>query len=596
MIIKLVTKAALLALILSVPLYAQSTAEDYGFTVDTQVEMAEEGVLNVTQSIQVRNRTSSGLEELEVAMLSDSVSDTEVKYANGDDISFSTLDKHRTLAGHRFDYKSLLLDLPRKIDGAGRTWTVEVSYKVPDGWHLLGAGGTVILPNLDAGTGGSWRLVLTSPPNFPDINYGPKVRDYKRPDGRQRAVFSNAEYAEPVVAASFINDVTSEVSQSRHLRNRSLWPSTKTLIIPPDLHGQRVYVDDISPRPDKISVDPDGNVVAEYRLWPLQSINATYRATVAARQLRYDFRKAKPTAETPESLSRLTAGNTIWTTQGEAGKKAATLIDSENTAWENTVAILDFVKKEIETEDSQERRPADEVLSAQAGNKLEKADLLIAMLRSQGIPSRLLIGHTYPAAGYDNDSQLTPWAEAYIAGSGWATLDEGWSGLFKSRGYNPADRVALAVFGDENINGTTPAELVGSAGDFSATIIDSDLPPPEPAFNLSKVRYLIVPYLGIDRVAVTSGSGYVVDDVSVNDNSVGSIGPRQRLIFQHWFAGNAPPGDAAVKVGEETVAETVTEVQRWPILVVASLVAALAMLQFLRWFKTRKYMKRRLDG
>jgi hypothetical protein len=57
---------------------------------------------------------------------------------------------------------------------------------------------------------------------------------------------------------------------------------------------------------------------------------------------------------------------------------------------------------------------------------MEYSDLLITMLRAQGIPSRAVFGYGYDPSKKNTLPEKHQWVQAYIEGTGWVSIDPTW--------------------------------------------------------------------------------------------------------------------------------------------------------------------------
>lgn len=96
----------------------------------------------------------------------------------------------------------------------------------------------------------------------------------------------------------------------------------------------------------------------------------------------------------------------------------------------------------------------DRTLSRRAGICFDYASLMAAMLRSQSIPTRLVIGNAYPDIYH-------AWNEVYTEQTGWITPEL----MFKNAGYNLAD----ATFYSTSPDKAQIAAYISDSGNYTAT-------------------------------------------------------------------------------------------------------------------------------
>ena len=95
----------------------------------------------------------------------------------------------------------------------------------------------------------------------------------------------------------------------------------------------------------------------------------------------------------------------------------------------------------------------DRTLSAKKGICFDYASLLCAMMRAQGVPTRLVVG-------YAATDIYHAWNEVYTEETGWITPQL----LLKSKGYNIVDATFYASAADKD----KISDYISNAGNYSA--------------------------------------------------------------------------------------------------------------------------------
>lgn len=549
--------------------------------------------LDVSHRVQVTNRGSQPLTSLDLALPVSKTDNIDAAYAGGTKIPFSPTDQRSRVANQEYQHTSLALDFPKAVKGAGKTWSFTVKYSTPQRIHSTGDNVTLTVPLLDGGVADGWSATVTAPNAFGDINYRPPAARVSHRKGRQQFVFKKKHIKRNVLGVSFAGSQTYTLDLTTQLRNTSPVLNTYAVNLPFEMHNQSVFIKDITPAPVEVHVDSGGNVFSRYRLWPMGRKQVSVTAAVRVKQVRYDPSGAQSVSNPPEKLQPYVTSGAYWPLEGTVTEKAQEITGKKKNAWQVARRLHDYVRDEIAFEHSGgERVPADTVLKNQSGNRYNAADTLVALLRSQDIPARLIEGFVYPSSGVVREKRPHAWVEAYIAGVGWVTLDPAWANVFGSFGYSSADRIAVKAIGADD-HGFYPLE---------STVWESEtggkLPKREKAaeqVTASGTRYMVLPGVVYDERKVGSRSGHVIDGVHVSGLFNGSLAPRTELKNGQWNLAGFSPFSLTQTVGDGKPVSASSDYQWWPAGIPALLVIGGGVVQFYR-YKRKKYLRERFRG
>ncbi len=166
-------------------------------------------------------------------------------------------------------------------------------------------------------------------------------------------------------------------------------------------------------------------------------------------------------AEISETSPYLYPNKYVYFTQSSAAvEKAAVLCAGKSGTIEKTAAVFKWITDNV-TYDKQLAATVqsgyvpdpDSVLRKKTGICYDYSSLLAAMLRSQGIPARLVIG-------YAADGIYHAWNEIWTEENGWITPEL----LLSKHGFNITDATFYAGAADKN----KIAEYISDSGNYSA--------------------------------------------------------------------------------------------------------------------------------
>ncbi len=316
-----------------------------------------------------------------------------------------------------------------------------------------------------------------------------------------------------------------------HMQNTSQNVGVVQMALPPDTAFQRVVFEDISPRPEKITADADGNWIAEFRVagQAQQDVKVRAHVTVFTRPQSEVTVGAgnplRPTSGTKffssSDRSAYLQSTTHWPTGNATIKKIAQEHSSPQAIYQYVVDTLQYNYRRFQQPDAQVRLGAAGAI-ADPSNAicLEYTDLFIALARSAGIPARRVTGYAIA-----QNSRLRPlslvadvlhaWPEYYDVQKGlWVPVDPTWGDTTGGIDYFSKLDLRHIVFAlqGQNDDRPYPAGMYKVAGqeekDVAVVLSSREAPKPDD-FTLEK-RPSYLPQFGIpteETFILTNPSG-----------------------------------------------------------------------------------------
>jgi transglutaminase-like putative cysteine protease len=173
--------------------------------------------------------------------------------------------------------------------------------------------------------------------------------------------------------------------------------------------------------------DEENNWYASFRLRLAPGESRRVRVELLWRTELYDPRLSPESSGTlddlPPGLEGYTREREYWEV-GELRPLSLQLAGGERNLYSLTRKLLEWEDRSITYTPTQERQGALLTLQKGTGDCDCLSDLLIALLRALGVPSRLSFGWTAGENGAGNHA----WVEVYLPGRGWEPVDPTWSG------------------------------------------------------------------------------------------------------------------------------------------------------------------------
>lgn len=332
------------------------------------------------------------------------------------------------------------LDGRGKILGRDKEQLFSISYLSQDAASIYGRVLEVAVPKLAAPKEyAQYNVVLNVPDRFgPPSIVEPARYTFDTTDGYGVLRFTNVGQ-ESGISALFGDSQTYDVKLTYHAANTSQNVGVVQVALPPDTGYQRVVYRSLVPRPEKISLDPDGNWIAEFRVagQAQQAITAQLQITALARP-----QPPLPIANPGKPSQSLWSASEVdylkstayWPTNQAAIKQLAQQYQTPQAIYQYVVDALSYNYRRFQQPDARTRLGAAGALADPANAVcLEFADLFIAIARSAGIPARRATGYAVA-----ENNRLRPlslvadvlhaWPEYYdVQQNAWIAIDPTWA-------------------------------------------------------------------------------------------------------------------------------------------------------------------------
>ncbi|OGC69740.1 hypothetical protein A2415_04650 [candidate division WWE3 bacterium RIFOXYC1_FULL_39_7] len=407
---------------------------EYGISYDIGLT----GETTVTQDVTITNLRNDVIVQtytLKVKQLD--IYDIKIHEKNRD----IEVDNEKTL-----DETTIKVTLNSFNIGEGRQNKFSIIYKSKDIANKIGEVWNINIPRtqaVEATTG--YNINFSVPNAFGDkifISPVPILEESK--NNLHRYYFTKESLADKNITAAFGNYQYINFRLKYQLHNPNLLSSIYEIPLPPDIKSiQQVKYGSFNVMPDSVRTDPDGNVIAQYKLKPKQNLEVELigNAKISGRQINLESGGAL--SEIPGSvISLYTRPQPFWETRAANIKEISEkLYNKDQNVIQNANNIYNYIVENFSydfatlNEQFVDRKGASKSLENTAGWAcMEFTDTFIALARSMGIPARELNG--YALSGTDNTRPLSinlrggdflhAWPEFYDPNYGWIQIDPTW--------------------------------------------------------------------------------------------------------------------------------------------------------------------------
>ncbi len=323
---------------------------------------------------------------------------------------------------------NIKLTFPDSVVGKGAKRHFIVTYDNSSFAVRTGEVWEISIPRLnDQNSFRSYQVNLIVPPSFGLEAYiSPKPKSSEETNGQHSYIFTKDEITQTGVTAGFGEFQVFSFNLAYHLENPLPRTAETQIALPPDTAFQKVYIQRMDPKPEKVTIDPDGNWLATFRLTSRQRIDVMVTGEV---QIFAGFRTfPKPTAEV---LSNNLKETQYWQVNAPQIKALALTFKTPRAIYDYVSTTLkynfDRVQPNVQRMGalSALKRPSEAIC-------MEFTDLFIAIARAAGIPAREINGYAYT-----ENPELQPlslvadvlhsWPEYYDKDKGvWIPIDPTW--------------------------------------------------------------------------------------------------------------------------------------------------------------------------
>lgn len=205
------------------------------------------------------------------------------------------------------------------------------------------------------------------------------------------------------------------------LTNPSNQTKTLEIAIPPETDNQKIVYKEISPNPNNIKVDSDGNWLAQYQLDGNSEleINVSGQAKIIPNNIKASINNKDYLVE-----------KTYWPINDPSIKQIVSSLKTIKDVYNYTINTLNYDYNSVNA--SQRKGAIDTLLSPNASICTDFTDLFITLARAKGIPAREVQGFAYT-----NNSKIKPvninadvlhaWPQYYDQNKqSWISVDPTW--------------------------------------------------------------------------------------------------------------------------------------------------------------------------
>lgn len=338
----------------------------------------DNGLTSVTEKVVLKNKT----DEFRPSQYSLELGFTDVRniqISDSDGSITPKIEKQDKKTTIEFVFNSIVV-------GKDRELPFTISYETAELAKKKGALWEVSIPGIaDSSNLSEYIVNLSVPEKFGEPTY---VKPNKSLVAR-RLSWTKEEIPKGGMIVSFGQFQIYKFNLTYHLKNPRLYPIQTEIALPPDTNYQKVFINELTPKPVDVFPDKDGNWLARYKINPASEI------TVQAQGLAQVFLVPQSSQELSEiDEKNYLSSQKYWLTEDKTIADTAQFLKIP-------LNIYNYVVSELKYDYSRVEKGLDRMGGAQVlKNKnsaicMEFTDLFIALSRSAKIPTREVNGFAF---------------------------------------------------------------------------------------------------------------------------------------------------------------------------------------------------------
>jgi transglutaminase-like putative cysteine protease len=254
-----------------------------------------------------------------------------------------------------------------------------------------------------------------------------------------------------------------------------------TIVLPREYNetNQKVFYTNIDPKPATVKRDKDGNLIASFMVDANKKTEIVVEGyiTVSMENLGEDDRNGLPSStdlsqiQKHSDMERYLKESEYWqVNHPKIQAKSEKLVGNETDILKILEADYKFIVESIDYDDFKygDRNKRQGALATLEGGDsvcMEYSDLLITLLRAQGIPARAAYGYGYDPQFEPSNQESHQWVQAWVPEYGWLTIDPTWGETGRKFIGKDLDH-ALWYVASQHPDEPAPLEVTSSFSDF----------------------------------------------------------------------------------------------------------------------------------
>ncbi len=404
-------------------------AGEFATSYNVTYSVNEDGETKVREDITLRNLT----DRFYASNFSLNLSAGDIKDVSAFDSSGSL----KTTVRKEGNKVVIGVDFNQQVVGFGKEYDWTLDFSSDDFASKQGKVWEVTIPRISVTEPeDQYNLTLSVPVGFGDpTSITPEPKSFSESGGRLNLNFTKDQIEHSGVLANFGSEQIFKFGLKFDLKNNNVLLGFASVPLPMDTNYQEVEIQKITPLPEDVTIDLDGNFLAWFKLKPDESLNVNVEG-LARLKNSSSIREALSTKE----VKNFTQPQKYWESNNPlitaklkeifTGKNPKKSKEKANLIYNFVVDYLKYDSQRVKRGDFKRLGSLNALASPSSSLCSEFTDLFITLARAAEIPAREVVGFAY-----SEDEDLRPrsfgtllhaWPEYYDEDVGWVMVDPTW--------------------------------------------------------------------------------------------------------------------------------------------------------------------------
>ena len=436
---------------LLLPKTAYAKDPNFDVAVNSDYDVDRDGVTTISQEIKVTNKTEFYFTP--TYTVSVGFSDIENIQAYNSDGSIPT-----SLDDSNPANKKIKLTFPKRYAGLNKTNTFTLKFTTKDIAVKQGSIWEVSIPGIESAEDFTTYIAnITVPEEFGEATI---LKPSKKSNLDKELTLNKEEIGKSGVYILYGEKQYYNFTLKYNISNPNLFPVRTEIALPSETNYQNVLIKSFSQSPIDVTLDPDGNWIAEYRLLPQQKQTVTVVGIIEV------VTDPRITPLSEAEIKLYTKSNKNWNSNDTLINDKVKKLVTPKDIYKFVVETLSYNHSKIAT-DNLRLGGRGALLDPKNSVCLEFTDLFITLARAKGIPARSVEGYAFT-----QNSKVRPlslvndilhaWPEYYDKNTKkWIMIDPTWGNTTKGMDYFDTLDFAHVAFAIKGVDSEYPIPAGG---------------------------------------------------------------------------------------------------------------------------------------
>lgn len=423
--VRLFSAAFLVTCCLSLFTHTTRAAGEFETDYKVHYQIDKTGNTSVVENITLKNETPNFYaDQFELKIGSTKITDARARDETGD---------LETNVNFKDNVTTITTKFKQRVIGEGKSLSWTLTYNTTEIATKSGQIWEISIPKLaKTSDTGLYDVLVSVPKSFGPVAFAiPTPVSTTQTAQAQDFIFNRDQLLTSGISMSLGEKQVFAFNLKYLLVNNNLTTQTLDVTLPPDNNYQKIVLESITPTPEDVTIDDDGNFLAKYKLKPKQKVDINVKGEVEV--FSKPFRKIEQSLTSAQKETYIQPQR-YWETDNSFIKDKAQELKTPDKIYEFVTSYLSYNNDRLKDQKIERKGAAAAYNSPKDAVCMEFTDLYIAIARAAKIPAREVEGYAYTQNErlrplslniYQGDV-LHAWPEYWDDLRGWVQVDPTW--------------------------------------------------------------------------------------------------------------------------------------------------------------------------